>query len=137
MSENKNSMNRLYDKLFDTMDNISDDPKSITKAKAVVEVSEAIVNVAKLEHNVAKGYGGQYRHTMSNPKQIPPQQDEPKQIESGSAESKYCVITAKSKPELYDKMSEFLEVNQHRSPELVSTHESAGGEWTAQYRMVK
>jgi hypothetical protein len=136
MSENKNSMNRLYDKLFDTMDNITDDPKSIAKAKAVVEVSDAIVNVAKLEHNVAKAYGGEYKHTMSKPKQIPmPKDNEPRQLESKEMAIEF--ITADTPEELRTICQEFEEENKHRSPELIYVTKNSLGKREAKYRMVK
>ena len=150
MSSSDKSLNMLYDKLFDVMDTIDGaDKESIAKAKAMVEVSGAIVEVAKLEHNVAKSYGGEYQHAMVQPKQLPPPQGgepKPKQLTSTTESSNEIrrshsgddmTIKALSKPLLYDKMETFQRDNKHRSPELINAFKQSNGEWVAKYRLAK
>jgi len=144
MSNNENNLDTLYSKLFDTMDEIDGgNHESLKKAKAMVEISGAIIDVAKTEHNVASSYGGEYHHSMVKPKQLPPQQgSEPKgqlthSNDPSPGDNQYEVVTAKSKTLLFDKMGEFLERNKGRSPELISTYKTGNDEWVSKYRMVK
>lgn len=62
----KNTLADLKDHLFEALERLKgkDDPREIEKAKAICEVSQTIINAAKVEvqylNVTGKGYGGKF-----------------------------------------------------------------------------
>lgn len=119
----------LYEHLYETLEGVKSGQIDLQEAKAVVDISNAIVNVGKLELNIMKETNGDYELGIA------PKIGANSWLQMKSDES-IKVVSAEKKDELYDKMKEFTEKYKHRSPELITNkYNNETGMWEATYRL--
>lgn len=121
--------NGLYDTLFRTLEGVEKGTVDLEKAKSVVNISNAIVNVAKLELSVVKEtkqeFGVGIVPTIGSNSWLSLKNDESIKL-----------VSAPTKDELLTKMSEFCNQNKSKSPDLISNKFNPETQlWEAQYRL--
>lgn len=119
----------LYDHLFDTLEKVKNGDCDLDEAKAVVNISNAIVNVAKLEVQVMEKLGSEYDLGLI------PKFGGQAWLEDKSNEN-IKLISAKTKNELYAEMQKFFNDNKDNSPILLdSYYDNKTDTWQAKYRL--
>lgn len=119
----------LYEHLYETLEGVKSGQVDLQEAKAVVDISNAIVNVGKLELNIMKETNDDYELGIAT------------KVGANSwlqqkHDNSIKVVSADKKDELFDKMKVFTEKYKHRSPDLITNkYNSETDMWEATYRL--